>query len=228
MDAVLPVDPAEVPRFLEAIAGGLDVVSGWKRTRHDPWHKVAPSRLFNWTVSALTGCQLHDHNCGFKAYRRAVILEVQIYGELHRFIPVLAHARGFRVGELVVNHRPRRFGRSKYGVTRLVKGFLDLMTVRFLTRYSQRPLHILGTLGLLLLLMGGLGMLTLGVATLADRGPAGSQPLLIAAAAALVVGVQLMSLGVLAELITSYNLRPEDTYSVAERIEPREEPRPSS
>ena len=98
MDADLQDNPAEIPRFLNAIAGGLDVVSGWKKTRHDPWHKVAPSRLFNWTVSTLTGCHLHDHNCGFKAYKRAVVEEVEIYGELHRFIPVLAHARGFAIG----------------------------------------------------------------------------------------------------------------------------------
>ncbi len=220
MDADLQDDPAEIPRFLEALAGGLDVVSGWKKTRHDPWHKVAPSRLFNWTVSALTKCKLHDHNCGFKAYQRAVLDEVEIYGELHRFIPVLAHARGFRVGELVVKHRPRRFGQSKYGVARLVKGFLDLMTVRFLTRFSQRPLHILGTLGLLLLFAGGLGLVYLAVEWL-QGAVIGNRPLLIYSAAMLVVGAQFLSLGILAELVTSYNLRPDDTYSVAERIAAR-------
>ena len=130
------------------------MISGWKKTRHDPWHKVYPSRVFNWMVSRLTGCYLHDHNCGFKLYRKAVLDEIGIYGELHRFIPVLAHARGFRVGEVVVRHRPRRHGTSKYGVSRLVKGFLDLLTVRFLTRFSQRPLHVLGGFGLALLGIG--------------------------------------------------------------------------
>lgn len=216
MDADLQDDPAEVPRFLEAIDGGLDVVSGWKKTRHDPWHKVAPSRLFNWTVSKMTGCHLHDHNCGFKAYRRAVIDEIEIYGELHRFIPVLAHARGFRVGELVVNHRARRFGRSKYGVTRLVKGFLDLMTVRFLTRFRQRPSHLLGTMGLVMLLAGVLGMLYLAVVWFREN--IGHRPLLVYSAALMGVGAQFLSLGVLAELVTFYNLRPKDTYSVAERL----------
>ncbi len=141
LDADLQDDPAEIPRFLAMLDQGLDVVSGWKRTRHDPWHKVYPSRVFNGLVSYLTGCHLHDHNCGFKAYRAEVLREVGIYGELHRFVPVLAHARGFRVGEIEVNHRARRFGSSKYGVSRFIKGLLDLLTVRFLTRFvALRPL----------------------------------------------------------------------------------------
>lgn len=224
LDADLQDNPAEVGRFLDAIASGLDVVSGWKKARHDPWHKVGPSRLFNWVVSRSTGCRLHDHNCGFKAYRREVLAEIDIYGELHRFIPVLAHARGFRVGEIVVNHRPRRFGRSKYGVGRLVKGFLDLMTVRFLTRFRASPLHILGSLGLVLLLLGSIGLIYLAVDWF--REPIGGRPLLIYSAVLLGVGVQLLSLGVLAELVTAYNLRPSDTYSVAERVEAKDqEPR---
>lgn len=112
LDGDLQDDPAEVPRFLEKLDQGLDVVSGWKRRRYDPWHKVGPSRIFNAMVSSLTGCRLHDHNCGFKVYRHQVLAEVGIYGELHRFVPVLAHARGFRVGEIEVNHRPRQFGSS--------------------------------------------------------------------------------------------------------------------
>ena len=139
------------------------MVSGWKKTRHDPWHKVYPSRVFNWMVSRLTGCRLHDHNCGFKLYRREVLREIGIYGELHRFIPVLAHARGFRVGEVEVRHRRRRHGASKYGFSRFFKGFLDLLTVRFLTRFSQRPLHVLGGIGLSLFGLGSLGMLYLAV-----------------------------------------------------------------
>ncbi len=151
LDGDLQDDPAEIPRFLAKLDEGFEVVSGWKRTRHDPWHKVGPSRVFNRMVSALTGCKLHDHNCGFKAYRREVLDEVTLYGELHRFVPVLAFERGFKVAEIVVNHRPRKFGHSKYGVARFIKGLLDLLTVHFLSRYGQRPLHVLGALGLAML-----------------------------------------------------------------------------
>src|SRR5262245_24469954 len=164
LDADLQDDPAEIPRFLTALEQGgpngapLDVVSGWKRVRHDPWHKVFPSRVFNRMVGWMTGVRLHDHNCGMKAYRADVFREVRLYGELHRFIPVLAAARGFKVGEIEINHRPRRFGRSKYGMRRFIKGFLDLLTVKFLTGYGRRPQHLLGTLGLLGFVVGSLGM----------------------------------------------------------------------
>ncbi len=217
LDGDLQDDPAEIPKFLAKLDEGFDVISGWKRQRHDPWHKVYPSRVFNGMVSRLTGCRLHDHNCGFKAYRREVLDEIGIYGELHRFIPVLAHARGFRVGEIEVNHRARKFGSSHYGIARFVKGLLDLMTVRFLTRFGQRPLHVMGGLGLALLLTGALGMLSLAVLWLdpANR-PIGNRPILIYSVAALVVGTQLLSLGILAELVTSYNIKAEDTYSIAE------------
>jgi len=141
LDADLQDDPKEIPRFLAAMQQGLDCVSGWKQIRHDPWHKVLPSRVFNWLVGWLTGVRLHDHNCGFKCYRREIFEEVRLYGELHRFVPVLAAARGWKVGEIVVHHRPRRFGHSKYGFTRIVKGFLDLSTVYFLTGFEQRPQH---------------------------------------------------------------------------------------
>src|SRR4051794_2868673 len=163
LDGDLQDDPAEIPRFVAKLAEGLDVVSGWKRRRFDPWHKVYPSRVFNWLVSTLTGCVLHDHNCGFKAYRREVIGEVDVYGELHRFIPVLAFARGFRVGEIEVNHRARRFGASKYGFSRFFKGLLDLLTVRFLTRFGERPMHVLGGVGLALSSIGSAGLLYLAV-----------------------------------------------------------------
>jgi glycosyltransferase involved in cell wall biosynthesis len=223
LDGDLQDDPVEIPRFLEALSGGLDVVSGWKRIRHDPWHKVWPSRVFNWLVSTLTGCRLHDHNCGFKVYRSEVLREVGIYGELHRFVPVLAHARGFRIGEIEVNHRARRFGRSKYGITRLLKGLLDLMTVCFLTVFGQRPLHIMGAVGLLLLTLGGLGMSFLAVLWLLGRGPIGTRPLLVYSAVLLGVGTQLVCMGILAELVTSYNIRAKDTYSVGERVGMSEE-----
>src|SRR5262249_34991441 len=157
-----------------------------------PWHKVYPSRVFNWMVSYLTGCHLHDHNCGYKLYRRAVVEEIGIYGELHRFIPVLAHARGFKVGEIEVHHRRRRFGASKYGFARSLKGFLDLLTVRFLTRFGQRPLHALGGIGLVLCAVGGFGMLYLAILWLVpNHAPIGSRPLLFYSIALLLLGVQL-------------------------------------
>lgn len=227
LDGDLQDDPAEIPKFLAKLAegDGLDVVSGWKRKRYDPWHKVYPSRVFNGLVSNLTGCRLHDHNCGFKAYRREVLAEVDLYGELHRFVPVLAHARGFRVGEIEVNHRARRFGISKYGVTRFIKGSLDLLTVRFLTRFGQRPLHVLGGLALGLLSLGTIGLVYLAVIWVVGfwvdgYRPIGDRPLLIYSAALLGVGTQLLSLGVIAELVTSYNIRAQDTYSVAETVGP--------
>ncbi len=158
MDADLQDDPAEIPRFLEKLSEGYDVVNGWKQRRLDPWHKVYPSKVFNYLVSKLTGLNLHDHNCGVKCFRSEVADEIELYGELHRFVPVLAHAQGFRVTELPVHHRPREFGHSKYGVRRFLRGFLDLLTVKFLTGFGHRPQHMLGALGLLFFGLGGLGI----------------------------------------------------------------------
>ena len=219
LDGDLQDNPAEIPRFLAKLDEGFEVVSGWKRTRHDPWHKVGPSRVFNRLVSSLTGCRLHDHNCGFKAYRKAVLDEVSIYGELHRFIPVLAHARGFKVAEIEVNHRPRKFGQSKYGFARFVKGLLDLLTVHFLSRFGQRPLHVLGALGLTMLGLGGLGLTYLAVLWMIGYRPIGDRPLLIYSSTLLGVGTQLVCLGVIAEMVTAYSIRADDTFSVAETID---------
>ena len=223
LDADLQDDPAEVPHFLKVLEAGSDVVSGWKKIRHDPWHKTMPSRVFNGLVSWLTGVRLHDHNCGFKCYRAEIFKEVRLYGELHRFIPVLAAARGFRVDEVVVNHRPRKFGHSKYGVRRFIKGFLDLLTVKFLTGFGQRPQHMLGSIGLLSFLAGNLGLLYLAVAWVVRLWqpdwfpPLHERPLLVYSAAALLLGAQMMSIGFLAELITAYMSRDQDSYSIAER-----------
>jgi glycosyltransferase involved in cell wall biosynthesis len=223
LDGDLQDDPAEIPRFLDRLEEGYDVISGWKKTRNDPWHKVYPSRVFNWLVSRLTDCRLHDHNCGFKLYRCEVLREIGLYGELHRFVPVLAHARGFRVGEVEVRHRRRRHGASKYGLSRFMKGFLDLLTVRFLTRFRERPLHMMGGIGLSLFALGGLGMLSLAVMWLdpANR-PIGTRPLLFYSIALFLVGLQLVTMGIVAELVTAYNIRTEDVYSIAQRIPARE------
>jgi glycosyltransferase involved in cell wall biosynthesis len=221
LDADLQDDPAEIPRFLAAL-NGHDVISGWKRIRHDPWHKVWPSRVFNRLVSWLTGVKLHDHNCGIKCFRAEVFKEIRLYGELHRFIPVLAAARGFRVGEIEVRHRPRRFGKSKFGVRRFYKGFLDLLTVKFLTGYGQRPLHLLGAIGMASFLLGIAGMVFLAgtwIVRLWDPEitPLHQRPLLIYSAAALLLGAQMMSIGFLAEMITAFYGRDEDSYSIAEQ-----------
>ncbi len=225
LDGDLQDDPAEIPRFLARLDEGFDVVSGWKRKRHDPWHKVGPSRVFNRLVSGLTGCKLHDHNCGFKAYRREVLDEVTLYGELHRFVPVLASERGFKVAEIVVNHRSRKFGHSKYGVARFIKGLLDLLTVHFLSRYGQRPLHVLGALGLAMLVLGGAGLTYLAAIWVIGYWvegyrPIGDRPLMFYSGILLAVGTQLVCMGVLAEMVTAYNIRETDTFSVAETLEP--------
>ena len=226
LDADLQDDPAEIPRFLTAITSGLDVVSGWKKTRHDPWHKVLPSRIFNALVSRLTFVRLHDHNCGMKCYRREVLREVRLYGELHRFIPVLAAARGFKIGELIINHRPRQYGHSKYGVRRFIKGFLDLLTVKFITGFSQRPQHLLGSLGLLSFGVGMLGLAYLALTWIiryynpdAPFEPLHNRPMLIYSLGAVLLGAQLFSMGILAELLTAYQSRSEESYSIVQRIE---------
>jgi glycosyltransferase involved in cell wall biosynthesis len=223
LDADLQDDPAEIPRFLAKLNEGYDVVSGWKQTRLDPWHKVFPSRVFNGMVSWLTGVKLHDHNCGMKCYRAEIFREIRLYGELHRFIPVLAAARGFKVSEIAINHRPRKFGYSKYGVRRFVKGFLDLLTVKFLTGFGQRPQHLLGSIGLFSFALGMLGMLYLAVTwiirlydpTLFE--PLHNRPALIYSAAAMLLGAQMMSIGFLAELMTAYMGKDQESYSVKER-----------
>ncbi len=222
LDADLQDDPHEIPRFLEQLNQNLDVVSGWKKVRHDPWHKVFPSRVFNWMVSSLTGVRLHDHNCGMKCYRRDVVREVRLYGELHRFVPVLADARGFKVGEIVIAHRARKFGHSKYGFKRFFKGFLDLLTVKFLTGFGHRPSHVLGTVGLLSFGTGLLGLLYLAMywllLTMQGSDPGvHNRPLLMYSLGALLLGGQLLSIGFLAEMITAYSGRDADTYSIAEQ-----------
>lgn len=226
MDADLQDDPAEIPNLVAKLHQGFDVVNGWKRERHDPWDKTWPSKVFNKLVSWMTGVHLNDHNCGLKCFRREVINEVRLYGELHRFVPVLAAARGFRVGEVVVKHRPRLRGKSKYGWSRIPKGLLDLLTVRFITRFNQRPQHWLGMGGLASLAMGILGMGYLAIAWCISRLP-GNMPIHLHETAALyyslvllLIGAQLLALGFVAELISALLARDSDAYSIAEHTEP--------
>ncbi len=229
LDADLQDDPAEIPRLLAKLNEGYEVVSGWKETRLDPWHKVFPSRVFNGMVSWLTGVKLHDHNCGMKCYRAEVFREIRLYGELHRFIPVLAAARGFKVGEIAINHRRRKFGQSKYGVRRFVKGFLDLLTVKFLTGFGQRPQHLLGSIGLFSFLLGNLGMIYLAITWIMTYcgvpgfAPLHERPLLTYAVAATLMGAQMMSIGFLAELMTAYLSKDQESYSVKEKTRHEDE-----
>jgi glycosyltransferase involved in cell wall biosynthesis len=201
MDADLQDDPAEIPRFLTKLDEGFDLVSGWKQRRQDPVGKTLPSRIFNTTVRAVSGVPLHDFNCGFKIYRADVVRSIRLYGELHRFTPVLAHAEGFRVGELPVKHHPRRWGTSKYGWSRLIKGFLDLLTVTFLTEYRQRPMHVLGVPGVVALATGGLIGLWLTAEKILTGASIGNRPLLLLAVLLVLVGVQFFGLGLLGELL---------------------------
>lgn len=211
MDGDLQDDPCELPRFVAAIESGCDVVSGWKRTRHDPAAKTLPSKFFNWITARASGIPLHDFNCGFKAYRREVFDAVHLYGELHRFVPVLAHAYGFRIGEIEVTHHPRRYGHSKYGARRFLRGLLDLFTVFTVTRYSRKPGHLFGAGGLLLGAVGFAILTWLSVEWLFGAA-IGRRPLLQAGVLLVVVGVQLLMFGLLAELLIS---RDRDTATAA-------------
>jgi glycosyltransferase involved in cell wall biosynthesis len=204
IDGDLQDDPAEIPRLLAKLDEGFDLVTGWKTHRRDPISRRLLSRIFNRVTSAFSGVRLHDMNCGLKAYRAEVVRGLRLYGELHRFIPVLAHYRGFRIAELPVNHRPREHGRSRYGVERYLRGFLDLLTVSFIGRYRHRPLHLFGGFGLLLGLIGSaiLGYLTV----IKALGHAiGQRPLLMLGVLLVVIGMQFFSLGLISEMITSHH-----------------------
>jgi len=216
MDADLQDDPAEIPNLTGALEGGLDMVSGWKKTRHDPLSKRLPSKLFNFVVRFFSGMKLHDFNCGLKAYRREVVKTLSIYGELHRYIPVLAKFGGFRVGEIAVRHHPRKYGRSKYGFRRFISGFLDLMTVILLTRYTTKPLHLFGTAGIVLCFFGTIINAYIVALWLRYHNIQGRQPLLVGGVFLFLLGVQFISTGLLAELITHSRMERGKTYSIEE------------
>jgi glycosyltransferase involved in cell wall biosynthesis len=205
MDADLQDDPGEIPKFLEKIEQGYDVVSGWKSNRQDPISKTLPSKLFNKITAKLTGIPLHDFNCGFKAYRKEVLDGIKIYGELHRYIPVLAQELGFTNTEVSVKHNKREFGVSKYGWERYTRGLVDLLTVLATTRYLTKPGHLFGGLGIGAGLSGSLILGYLGILWFMGLGPIGTRPLFFIGILLVILSIQMISLGVLAELITRHN-----------------------
>jgi len=204
MDSDLQDDPLELKKFIEKINDGYDVVSGWKEKRNDPTSKTLPSKLFNHVTALATGIKLHDFNCGYKAYRKEILKNVQLYGELHRYIPVLAHDAGFKIGEVSINHRPREHGVSKYGWERYARGLLDLLTVVATTRYFQKPGHLFGSAGLVSGLIGFSILMYLGFIWSIGMGPIGNRPLLAFGILMTILSIQLISLGILAELITRH------------------------
>lgn len=205
MDADLQDNPKEIPRFLEKIKEGYDLVSGWKKIRHDPLSKMLPSKIGNYATRMLTGIKIHDLNCGFKAYRKKVSDNLNLYGELYKYIPVLAEKQNFRVTEIVVSHRERKFGKSKFGWERNVKGFLDMLTVIFLTGYLKRPAHFFGTFGILAFSLGFVIGLYITYLRLTTGSIQYKTPLLIFGVLVMIIGIQLITTGLIAEMITSFN-----------------------
>jgi len=218
IDADLQDRPSELPKLLGRLEGGVDLVSGWKKPRRDPLRKKIPSLIFNRVTSFLTGVPLHDINCGFKVYRREVIEEIKVYGEMYRYIPILASYRGFIVDEVPVEHSPRRFGKSKFGASRLVGGFFDLITVIMLTRYNKKPLHVFGVLGASLFLIGLMIEAYLSIGWLFERW-IDNRPVFILGVLLLIGGIQFISFGLIGEMI-AYSSRRDEDYSVREVVEP--------
>jgi glycosyltransferase involved in cell wall biosynthesis len=217
MDADLQDDPHEIPNLIAKLEEGYDLVSGWKKKRHDPISKTVPSRLFNFVTSRLTGIRIHDFNCGLKAYRQDVVKDLQVYGELHRFLPVLAHWNGFRVSEIAVQHHPRKYGKTKFGLSRFFNGFFDLMTVLFITRYKTSPLHIFGMMGLISFLLGFGIELYLTIRWFMGESIK-NRPLFFFGILTIIVGVQFIVFGLLGEMLSA-NFAEGVEYSIKERIE---------
>ncbi len=209
LDADLQDDPQEIATLLAKLNQGYDLVTGFKAERQDPIHKTLPSYFFNATVRKIAGVPLRDINSGLKAYRRPVVETMTLYGELYRFIPILAINRGFKVTEVPVHHRPRQFGQSKYGISRFLRGFLDIFTITFLTRFVKRPLHLFGTLGLIFFTLGFIACVYLSFIHFAFQSSIGDRPLLLFGVLFVIAGIQLISTGLIAELITYYAHRSE-------------------
>ena len=218
MDADLQDDPAEIPHLMAKLNEGYDLVSGWKKSRQDPLSKRLPSWIANRVTMLMTGLKLHDMNCGLKAYRAECVHELRLYGDLHRYIPVLAHYNGFRVTEIPVVHHERRFGRSKFGAGRLLRGGFDLMTVLFLNNYRYRPLHLFGTTGMVMLLAGFVINAYLSIEWFNGVRPLSQRPLLTLGVLLMVMGVQLLTMGLIAELLVSHIRRSEDPQRIVARI----------
>jgi glycosyltransferase involved in cell wall biosynthesis len=222
LDADLQDDPAEIPALLAKFDEGYDLVAAWRHNRQDPVNKTWPSRIFNWGVSGFSGLPLHDFNCGFKVYRRTVTEQIPLYSDFHRFTPVLAAGKGFRVAELPVQHHGRHTGKSKYGAGRAVRGLLDFIIVLFLTSYLKHPLRLFGSSGLLMFFIGAIIEFYLAILWLfreiggADIPPIGTRPLFIVGILAMILGIQLFSTGLLGEMIRYFTFRPDQEYIIRE------------
>lgn len=203
LDGDLQDNPKEIPLFLRSLKEGYDLVSGWKKIRHDPIAKTVPSKVGNWLTRKLTGVKIHDLNCGFKAYKKEVLKNLNLYGELYKFIPIIAYKQNFRVGEIVVEHRARLYGKSKFGWERNIKGLLDLVTIVFLTGYLSRPGHFFGTLGVIFFIPGFFIGLYITYLRITTGGIDYRYPLLFLGALLMIVGIQFISTGLLAEMITT-------------------------
>lgn len=218
MDGDLQDDPEEIPKFIAKIGEGYDLVSGWKYPRHDPLTKTVPSKFFNTLTCMLTGLGLHDFNCGFKAYKNVVVKNLQLYGEMHRYIPALAAWNGFTIAEIKITHHPRQSGQSKYGFSRLIKGLLDLITVKFITDYSSRPLHVFGLPGIVSLFIGFALGLYLVVLKYLENAQLSERPLLILSVLLILIGLQFISMGLLGEMMTFREMQKQDVDQYIERV----------
>ena len=215
MDADLQDDPKEIINFIKKIEQGYDLVSGWKKKRKDPIHKTFPSKLFNAITAKFFRLKLHDYNCGFKAYRKEVIKELDIYGEMHRYIPALADSKGFKITEIPVNHRPRKFGKSKYGIERYIRGFLDLLTVKLVTSYTHSPLYLFGRIGTTFSIIGFLIGLYLTIMKFWFHQPLYNRPLLYLSILLIMLGLQFFSIGLIGELLVNQNRKQNKSKTIS-------------
>jgi glycosyltransferase involved in cell wall biosynthesis len=217
IDADLQDDPEEIPALIAKLEQGYDLASGWKKHRKDPFRRRVASRFYNLATSIISGIKLHDFNCGLKAYRREVVESLDVYGEMHRYLPVLAHRQGFRVAEIVVRHHSRKYGKTKYGTSRYSRGFFDLLTVTFLTRYKQRPMHLFGIIGVLSFVTGMVISAVLAYQRIFANQYLSNRPLLFLGILMIIVGIQFISLGLIGEMITEMRKR-HDTYAIRQKV----------
>ncbi|MCE1166042.1 MAG: glycosyltransferase family 2 protein [Bacteroidetes bacterium] len=210
MDADLQDDPDEIPELLKMLLSGYDLVSGWKKIRYDPFIKRNTSKIFNYVTSKLSGIRLHDFNCGIKGYKKDVAKSLKVYGEMHRYLPALAHLQGFKVTEKIVKHHPRKFGKTKFGASRFINGFLDVLTVVFTNKYIKKPLHLFGVLGMLSFFGGFIITLYLTLLKFVEGESISNRPLFLVGVGFIIVGVQFFSLGLIAEIITKQGAHEED------------------